>query len=90
MINHHLDGVEPVRFGEPDYVVHCNCGEGACILGVWYGYDGGFCGVRVDLISLADGASLDKLSYESPHFWPDIVPLDQLDILCLPWMFHYY
>ena len=76
MIDHHLDGVEPVRFREPDYVVHCNCGEGVCILGVWYGYDGGLHGVCVDLVGLATGASSNKFVYEGPHFRPDIVLLD--------------
>ena len=90
VIDHHLDGIEPIRFGESDYVVHCNCGEGVCILGVWYGYNRGFHGMGVDLICLAAGAPLDEFPDEGLHFRPNIVLLDQLNVLCLLWMSHNY
>ena len=86
MIDDYLDGIEPIGFRESNYVIHCDGRKQASVLGVWYGYNGGFCGVCVDLISLADSASSDKLPYEGPHFRPDVVPLDQLNISCLPWM----
>ena len=76
MVHYYLDGIKPIGFQKSDYVIHCDGREQAGVLGVRYGYDGGFCGVCVDFVSLADGASSDKLSYESPHFRPDIVPLD--------------
>ena len=90
MVNNYLDGIEPIGLWKSDYVIHCDCRERASILGVRYRYHGGLCGVHVDLVSLASGASSDKPPYEGPHFWPNIVSLDQLDVSCLPWVSHYH
>ena len=76
MIDDYLDGIEPIGLQKSDYVIHCDGRKWVNVLGVWYGYDGGFCGVCVDFVSLADGTSSDKLPYEGPHLQPDIVPLD--------------
>ena len=83
MVDNYLDGIESVGLWKSDYVIHCNGRKWASVLGVQYGYHGGFCGVRVDFVSLADGASFDKLLYESLHFRPDVVASNEFKGLVL-------
>ena len=90
MVHNYLDGIETVRLWEPDYVVHCDCRKGAHVLGVWYGYGGGFHEMCVDFVGLAAGASVDEFLYKCPHFRPDLVLLDWFNVLCLPWVSHDY